>query len=117
MSTYRYKSDTANSQAVYKFFAFGFVSSFGVVIPAGVYIVLLNINGCGYIGYRAAVALLPIIQIAAWLLVSLGMCAVYAALTQSDPPTPPAGRQKTSAVTRSIKGSVRGRGGKFTYHD
>jgi len=117
MTTYRYKSDAANSQAVYKFFLFGFVSSFGVVFPAGIYIIILNVNECGYVGYRAAVALLPIIQVSAWLLVSLGMCAVYQSLTREDPPTLPETKSKKTGITRSIKGSSRGRGGKFTYDD
>ena len=115
MTTYRYKSDTATSNAVYRFFFFGFMASFGVMVPAGVYIVLLNINQCGYVGYRAAVVILPIIQLASWLLVSLGMCLVYSMMTRDDPPTPPANKAEKTGISRTIKGSSRGRKGKFTF--
>jgi hypothetical protein len=107
-TTYRYKSDKANSEAVYKFFAFGFLSSFGVVVPAAIYIILLNINHCGYIGYRAAVVLLPVVQIASWLLISLRMCAVYSMMVRDDPPTPPKEHTRKERKLSFSRGSKKG---------
>lgn len=107
MTTYRYKSDKAVSEAIYKFFMFGFMASlFGVTVPLGIFLIVTNISNCGYAGYKAAMAMLPLVHVGSWLLISLSMCLVFSMMTRDDPPTLP---KETEDKVRSLSFS---RGGK-----
>ena len=96
MTTYRYKSDTAIKEAVTTFFTFGLVSATVTAATAAVIIIAMRtFSNCDYLGYRAAVVLIPAIHIATWVFVSGSMCLVFSAMTRDDhPPTPPKEKAK-----------------------
>lgn len=112
MTTYRYKSDTAIKEAVTTFFTFGLVSAtVTAATAAGILIAMRTFSNCDYIGYRAAVVLIPVVHLVTWVLVSGSMCLIFAAMTRDDPPPPlladkPAKQRKLSFSRGSKKGFV-----------
>lgn len=115
-TTHRYKSDTAIKEAVTTFFTFGLVAATVTAATATVIVISLRVfSNCDYIGYRAAVVLIPVVHLVTWVLVSGCMCMIFTAMTRDDPPTPSPERQNKQGVSRSIKGSRGGKKGKWTY--
>lgn len=116
MTTYRYKSDTAIKEAVTTFFSFGLVAATATATVAAVILILLrSFASCDYIGYRAAIVLVPAIHVITWVLVSGSMCLVFSAMARDDtPPTPPKEKQRKVRKLSFSRGS---RKGKYAWYE
>ena len=101
MTTYKYKSDKVASDAIVRFVTVGGIASiFGVTVPMCCILILWNVTGCGYAGYRLALLLTIPVQLLSWALITTGM---YAAFRAYDiPPTPPAKKRKKRKIPRSV---------------
>jgi len=105
MTTYKYKSDKVAADAVVRFTIVGLMASiFGVTVPMCIILILWNVTGCGYAGYRLALLLTIPVQLLSWALITTGMYAAFCAYNGGAPPTPPAKKRKKRKIPRSVGG-------------
>jgi len=97
MSTIRYKSDAVIRDAVLKYYVVSWFGSLGVVVVAAVMLLAVYDQDCR-VGFKYALAFLPVVHVVSWLIIANLMCAQFQVMSgierskendyRNHPPTP-----------------------------